>query len=67
MMNIFLALRIVSIPMVIAHLGTLSNPPKDPAASFLVNLCKKTNLVMLLAGEGGSLNPMCPVRPTPRI
>jgi hypothetical protein len=38
MIIIFLALRIVSIPIVIAHLGTLSIPPKLVAASFLVIL-----------------------------
>ena len=64
---IFLALLIVSIPIVIAHLGTFSIPLKAFAASFLVSRCRQTSLVELFIGEGGSLNPICPVRPIPRI
>ena len=52
-MIIFLAFLMVSIPIVIAHFGTFSIPPNALAASFLVNLCKYTNLVILLMGEGG--------------
>lgn len=40
MMIIFLAFLIVSIPMLMAHLGTFSIPPNELAASFLVNLCR---------------------------
>jgi len=43
---------------VIAHLGTFSIPLKELAASFLVNRCKYTRRVVLLTGEGGSLNPI---------
>jgi len=53
MIIIRLALLMVYIPIVIAHLGTFSMPPKALAASFLVSLWRYTNLVMLLAGDGG--------------
>jgi len=43
----------VFIPIVIAALGTLSMPPKDVEASLLVTLCRYTNLVQLLIGDGG--------------
>ncbi len=50
---IFLAFFMVFIPIVIAALGTLSMPPKDVEASLLVTLCRYTNLVQLLIGDGG--------------
>lgn len=53
MIMILLARLMVSIPMVIAHLGTFSIPPKALAASFLVNLWRYTRRVVLLIGEGG--------------
>lgn len=40
MMMILLALLIVSIPMVIAHLGTFSIPLNELAASLRVNRCR---------------------------
>jgi hypothetical protein len=52
-MIIFLALLIVSIPIVIAHFGTFSNPLNEFAASFLVSRWRYTSLVVLFAGDGG--------------
>ena len=66
-MSIFLARLIVYIPIVIAALGTFYIPRKLLAASCRVILCKQTSLVILLVGDGGSLNPICPVLPIPNI
>lgn len=67
MRKISLAFIIVWIPIVIDFFGTLSSPKKELAASNLVILSKLISLVVDLVPEPGSLKPMCPVLPIPRI
>ena len=62
-----LAFIIVPIPMVMALIGTFSSPKKSLAASILVIESKFTNRVIDSDEEPGSLNPICPVLPIPRI
>ena len=59
------ACMILSIPKVIAFLGTLANPPKSTAASIFVLMSKVINRVFELIKDPGSLNPMWPLRPIP--
>ena len=66
-MKICLAFIIVWIPIVMAFLGTFSNPQKELAASHLVCLSKLIILVVDFVVLPGSLKPMCPVLPTPKI
>ena len=61
------ASRMVPTPIVMACCGTFSSPKKSPAASRRVTGSSVTSRVRLLRVEPGSLNPMCPVRPMPRI
>ena len=50
-----------------ALVGTFSLPPKSREASLRVKSFKLTNLVPEFGAEPGSLKPMCPVRPIPKI
>ena len=59
--------RIVPIPIVNARIGTCSSPKKSLAESLRVTRSSTMRRVRLARGDPGSLNPMWPVRPTPRI
>ena len=61
------ASRMVATPIVIAWFGTFSSPKNPLAASRRVMLSSVTRRVRLFRGLPGSLKPMCPVRPMPRI
>ena len=61
------ASRMVPTPMVMAWCGTFSSPKKSPAASRRVTGSSVTRRVRLWRVEPGSLKPMWPVRPMPRI
>ena len=63
----FLARRMVPTPIVIANRGTFSSPKKSAAASCWVTLFSGIKRVRESREEPGSLKPMCPVRPMPRI
>ncbi len=67
MRTIRLAARMVPHPMVMAAVGTFSMPLNAGAASSRVMLFSSIALVSESLGDPGSLNPMCPVRPMPRI
>jgi len=47
--------------------GTFHSPKKSLAASSRVTLSSVISRVRLARDEPGSLKPMCPVRPMPRI
>ena len=64
---ISLAPRMVATPIVIASRGTLSSPKKSAAASFRVTVSSVTRRVRESGGEPGSLKPMWPLLPMPRI
>jgi hypothetical protein len=66
-MAISRASMIVATPIVTASFGTNSSPKKSAAASRRVTTSRCTRRVLLSTPEPGSLNPMCPVLPTPRI
>ncbi len=53
--------------MVIASVGTLSSPKKSAAASRRVTVSNAIRRVRLSTPDPGSLKPMCPVLPMPRI
>ena len=61
------ASRIVATPIVIASRGTLSSPKKSADASLRVTMSNVTSRVRESGGEPGSLNPMWPLLPMPRI
>ncbi len=61
------ASRMVATPMVTASIGTLSSPKKSAAASRRVTVSSAISRVRLCTPEPGSLKPMCPVLPIPRI
>ena len=63
--TIFFDFMILSMPRVMAFLGTFCNPPKSGDASILVAISKVIKRVLELMVEPGSLNPMCPLRPIP--
>ena len=65
--TIFLAARMVPQPMVMAEVGTFSSPPNACAASSRVMSLSWMALVSESFDEPGSLKPMCPERPMPRI
>ena len=67
MRNTRRASRIVATPIVTAWFGTFSSPKNPLAASRRVMLSSVTVRVRLFRGLPGSLNPMWPVRPIPRI
>jgi hypothetical protein len=54
-------------PIVTASVGTLSSPKKSAAASRRVIVSSATRRVRESIPEPGSLNPMWPVFPIPRI
>src|SRR5207244_1727021 len=58
---------IVPTPIVIASVGTFSAPKKSAAATRRVMESSTTSRVRDVGPEPGSLNPMCPVWPIPRI
>ena len=60
-------LEMVPTPIVSACCGTFSSPKKLLAASRRVTGSSVTRRVRLWRVEPGSLKPMCPVRPMPRI
>lgn len=62
-----LAASMVPQPIVMAMVGTFSSPPKLREASSRVTSVSWTALVREFFGDPGSLKPMCPVRPMPRI
>ena len=66
-MMICRASRIVPTPIVMARRGTFSWPKKSLAASIRVTRSSVISRVRLCLPEPGSLNPMWPVRPMPRI
>jgi hypothetical protein len=53
--------------MVIAFLGTFSIPKKSEAASVIVTISRYINLVVDEIDDPGSLKPMWPVFPIPKI
>ena len=67
MMTILRASRMVPTPIVRAWCGTFSSPKKSLAASRRVTGSSVTRRVRLWRVEPGSLKPMWPVRPMPRI
>ena len=67
MIAISRASRIVATPIVTASRGTYSSPKKSAAASRRVTASSVTRRVRLSAPDPGSLKPMWPVLPMPRI
>ena len=65
--KILRAFRMVPTPIVMARRGTFSIPKKSLAASMQVRRSSVIKRVWLSVPEPGSLKPMCPVRPMPRI
>src|SRR5699024_1963017 len=64
---IFLASIIVPMPIVIASVGTSSILLKKRAFASIVVLAKSTTCVRDFTSDPGSLNPICPFKPIPKI
>ena len=64
--TIFFDFIILSMPSVMAFLGTFCNPPKSGDASIFVAISSVIKRVLELIVDPGSLNPICPLRPMPK-